>query len=57
MMNDDLKRNASGYYDEVPYKALTTSPKAGEIWVHNTSGAYMFVLCNVGGGMYYDPHQ
>ena len=28
---------------------MTARPKAGEIWVHATSGAYMLVLSNVGG--------
>ena len=49
MDNRDLKRNASGYYDETLYKAMTTGPKPGEIWTHNTSGAYMIVVANVGG--------
>ena len=49
MDNRDLKRNASGYYDETLYKAMTTGPKPGEIWTHNTSGAYMLVVANVGG--------
>lgn len=45
----DMRKNASGYYDETAYKAMTTGPKAGEIWTHNTSGAYMLVVANVGG--------
>lgn len=43
MDNRDLKRNASGYYDETPYKALTTSPKPGDVWVRQ-DGANMFVV-------------
>ena len=43
MDNRDLKRNASGYYDETPYKALTTSPKLGDVWVRQ-DGANMFVV-------------
>ena len=49
MMDRELKTNASGYYDEPCYRAMTARPKAGEIWVHATSGAYMLVLSNVGG--------
>ena len=49
MMDMELKKNASGYYDETAYKAMTTGPKPGEIWTHNTSGAYMLVVANVGG--------
>lgn len=46
MKDKELKLNASGYYDEPCYKAMTAPPKPGEIWVHNTSGAYMLVLAN-----------
>lgn len=50
MMNEnDLKRNASGYYDEPCYKAVTAPPKAGEIWTHSKSGAYMLVIANRNG--------
>ena len=45
----DMRKNASGYYDETAYKAMTTGPKPGEIWTHNTSGAYILVVANVGG--------
>ena len=43
MNNNELKRNASGYNDETPYKALTTSPKPGDVWVRQ-DGANMFVV-------------
>lgn len=43
MDNRDLKRNASGYYDETPYKALTTGPKPGDVWVRQ-DGANMLVV-------------
>ena len=49
MKDNDLKRNASGYYDEPCYKAVTAPPKAGEIWVHAKSGAYMLVIANHNG--------
>lgn len=45
MMKDaDLKRNASGYYDEPCYKACTALPKPGEIWQHSRSGDYILIL-------------
>lgn len=43
MDNRDLKRNASGYYDETPYKAMTTGPKPGDVWVRQ-DGANMLVI-------------
>ena len=49
MKDKELKLNASGYYDEPCYKAITASPKPGEIWVHNQSGAYTLVMANVNG--------
>lgn len=48
-MDMEMRKNASGYYDETAYKAMTTSPKPGEIWTHNVSGAYMLVLANIEG--------
>ena len=47
--DNDLKRNASGYYDEPCYKAVTAPPKPGEIWTHATSGAYMLVVASMNG--------
>jgi hypothetical protein len=44
MKDADLKRNASGYYDETCYKAITSPPKAGEVWQYRMTGAYMLVL-------------
>lgn len=49
MKDKELKLNASGYYDEPCYKAITASPKPGEIWTHNQSGAYMLIVANVNG--------
>mgnify|MGYP003300846634 CR=1 FL=1 len=49
MKDNDLKRNASGYYDEPCYKTITAPPKPGEIWTHKTSGAYMLVVASVNG--------
>lgn len=31
-MDEELKRNGSGYYDETAYKAMTAGPQPGEIW-------------------------
>ena len=44
MKDNDLKRNASGYYDEPCYKACTALPKPGEIWQHSRSGDYILIL-------------
>ena len=44
MKDNDLKRNASGYYDETCYKGITAPPKAGEIWKHSRSGDYVLIL-------------
>lgn len=34
MKDADLKRNASGYYDETCYKGITAPPRPGEIWTN-----------------------
>ena len=39
-----IKRNASGYYDETPYKAITKGPQPGEIWTHRTLDDYVLIL-------------
>lgn len=44
MKDADLKRNASGYYDEPCYKVCTAPPKPGEIWQHSRSGDYILIL-------------
>ena len=44
MKDADLKRNASGYYDETPYKAITAPPLPGEIWTHKAHSDYMLIL-------------
>lgn len=49
MMKDaDLKRNASGYYDETAYKAITAPPKAGEIWTSSDGRKCWLILQNHG---------
>lgn len=49
MKDADLKRNASGYYDEPCYKAITAPPKAGEIWSSRDGTKYWLILQNHGG--------
>lgn len=48
MKDADLKRNASGYYDETAYKAITAPPKAGEIWVNKDGTKCWLILKNNG---------
>ena len=43
MKDADLKRNASGYYDEPCYKAVTAPPRPGEIWTK--AGTDEIFLC------------
>ena len=49
MLENDIKRNGSGYYDETPIKTglFTSSPQAGEIW-ETTEGKELLVLKNQG---------
>ena len=49
MKDKELKLNASGYYDEPCYKAITAPPKPGEIWLHGTSGHFLLVIANQNG--------
>lgn len=39
-----IKRNASGYYDETPYKAIRKGPQPGEIWTHRSISDYALIL-------------
>lgn len=48
MKDADLKRNASGYYDETAYKAITAPPKAGEIWTSKDGKKCWLILRNNG---------
>ena len=48
MKDNDLKRNASGYYDETAYKAITSPPKAGEIWTSADGRKCWLILQNRG---------
>lgn len=47
MKSNDIRRNASGYYDETAFKAIqaiTKAPKAGEIWMDSTGSKTYLVL-------------
>lgn len=47
MKSNDIRRNASVYYDETAFKAiqaLTKAPKAGEIWMDSTGSKTYLVL-------------
>ena len=48
MKDAELKRNASGYYDETCYKAITAPPKAGEIWTSQDGRKTWLILQNHG---------
>lgn len=48
MKDAELKRNASGYYDETAYKAITAPPKAGEVWVSQDGRKTWLILQNHG---------
>lgn len=49
MMEDDMKRNGSGYYDETPVKSgVFNGPQPGEIW-ESTMGKEFLILKNHGG--------
>lgn len=47
MKSNDIRRNASGYYDETAFKAIqaiTKAPKAGEIWMDSAGSKTYLVL-------------
>lgn len=44
MKDADLKRNASGYYDETCYKAITAPPRTGEIWTDRSGKKHWLIL-------------
>ena len=49
MIENDIKRNGSGYYDETPVKSgVFNGPQAGEIW-ETTMGKEYLILKNHGG--------
>lgn len=48
MKDHGIKKNASGYYDEPCYKAVTAGPQPGEIWVFCKTNGPRLVLANNG---------
>lgn len=44
MKDADLKRNASGYYDETCYKGIAAPPRPGEIWLHGHMGWLVLIV-------------
>lgn len=48
MKDQDVKKNASGYYDETCYKAAMSGPQPGEIWLHRKSEQPSLILANNG---------
>lgn len=47
MMEDDMKRNGSGYYDETPVKSgVLSGPQAGEIWETRMGKPYLILKSN-----------
>ena len=48
MKDHGIKRNASGYYDEPCYKAVTAGPQPGEVWISSKTGEPRLILANNG---------
>ena len=48
MGDHGIKKNASGYYDEPCYKAVTAGPQPGEIYTHRTHSDYVLILNSSG---------
>lgn len=49
MIDNDIKRNGSGYYDETPVKSgVFAGPQPGEIW-ETTMGKEFLIIKNQGG--------
>lgn len=47
MLNNELKRNGSGYYDGTPYNAVLCNPEAGDVYESSLGKTYL-VLKNHG---------
>lgn len=48
MKDFGIRKNGSNYYDETAYMALSSKPKPGEIWTHNTHSDYILILSSNG---------
>lgn len=48
MKDHGVKKNASGYYDEPCYKAVTAGPRPGEIWTNRKGDLPSLILANNG---------
>ena len=46
MKDYGIRKNASNYYDETAYKALSSVPRPGEIWTHKTHTDYVLILAS-----------
>lgn len=43
MVDNELARNGSGYYDETAYKGMTAGPKPGEIWKRDDDRLFLIL--------------
>lgn len=48
MIDNELARNGSGYYDETAYKAYMNMAKPGEIWTGANGGEYLIIQKQTG---------
>ena len=43
MLNNELKRNGSGYYDGTPYNAVLCNPEAGDVYESGMNKIYLIL--------------
>ena len=43
MLNNELKRNGSGYYDGTPYNAVLCNPEAGDVYESGINKVYLIL--------------
>ena len=43
MLNNELKRNGSGYYDGTPYNAVLYNPEAGDVYESGMNKVYLIL--------------
>lgn len=46
MKDYGIRKNASNYYDETAYKALSRAPRPGEVWTHNSHTDNVLILAS-----------